>query len=59
MPTAAANGACDVAGSSELSVAIVGAGFAGICMGIKLKQAGYMNFVIFEAADDIGGTWRE
>jgi len=36
---------------------IVGAGFAGICMAIKLKQAGNDDFVILEKASDIGGTW--
>ncbi len=37
---------------------IVGAGFGGICMGIKAKGAG-LNLVILERAGDIGGTWRE
>ncbi len=38
---------------------IIGAGFSGICMGIKLKEAGIENFVILESADSVGGTWRE
>ncbi len=37
---------------------IVGAGFGGICMGIKAKGAG-LSVVILERAGDIGGTWRE
>lgn len=41
------------------SVAIVGAGFGGIGMAIKLKQAGFSDIVLFEKADDLGGTWRE
>ena len=41
------------------SVAILGAGVAGICMGIKLKQAGFNDFTIYEKAGEIGGTWRE
>ncbi len=39
-------------------VAIVGSGFGGLCMGIKLKQAGVDSFTIFEKADRLGGTWR-
>lgn len=38
---------------------IVGAGFSGMCMGIKLKAAGLNDFVIIEKAHDVGGTWRE
>jgi len=41
------------------SVAILGAGVAGICAAIKLKQAGNRNFTIYEKAAAIGGTWRE
>ncbi len=40
-------------------IAILGAGVAGICMAIKLKQAGFDDITIYEKADDIGGTWRE
>ena len=43
----------------EIAVAIIGSGFSGICMGIKLKQAGIHSFVILEKEGDIGGTWRE
>lgn len=38
---------------------VIGTGFSGICMGIKLKQKGIHNFIILEKADEIGGTWRE
>jgi cation diffusion facilitator CzcD-associated flavoprotein CzcO len=41
------------------SVVIVGAGMSGICMGIKLKQAGIDSFTIFEKAAQLGGTWRD
>ncbi|MEV0619418.1 NAD(P)/FAD-dependent oxidoreductase [Nonomuraea sp. NPDC050404] len=44
---------------SEPGIVIVGSGFAGICMGIKLKQAGYHDFVILEKAAEPGGTWRD
>ncbi|UTI66125.1 NAD(P)/FAD-dependent oxidoreductase [Paraconexibacter antarcticus] len=43
--------------ADELDVAVIGAGLAGICAGIKLREAG-QRFVIFDAADDIGGTWQ-
>lgn len=38
---------------------IVGAGFAGLCMAIKLKQAGMNNFIILERNDHLGGTWYD
>lgn len=38
-------------------VVIVGSGFAGLCMGIKLKQAGMNNFIILEKEKEVGGTW--
>ncbi|MET8861682.1 NAD(P)/FAD-dependent oxidoreductase [Nonomuraea sp. NPDC004580] len=40
-------------------IVIVGSGFAGICMAIKLKEAGYHDFVILEKAGEPGGTWRD
>jgi len=41
------------------SVLIVGAGFAGLGMAIRLKQAGIEDFVILERANAVGGTWRD
>ncbi|MEP5232626.1 MAG: NAD(P)/FAD-dependent oxidoreductase [Alloalcanivorax sp.] len=38
---------------------IVGAGISGIGLGIRLKEAGFDNFVILEKAADLGGTWRD
>lgn len=40
-------------------VAIIGAGMSGICMAIKLQDAGIDSFVIYEQASEIGGTWRD
>ncbi len=40
-------------------VVIVGSGFAGIGLGIRLKQEGLHDFVILERADRVGGTWRD
>lgn len=43
----------------EFPIAIIGAGFGGIGMAIRLKQAGIESFTIFERAGEIGGTWRD
>lgn len=40
-------------------IAIIGAGFAGLGMAVRLKQVGIDDFVILERAEDIGGTWRD
>lgn len=45
------------AGANDLQVAIIGAGFSGICMAIKLKQAGITDFRIFEKTEGVSGTW--
>ena len=43
----------------DFRVAIVGTGFSGLGMAIRLKQEGIEDFVVFERADDVGGTWRD
>lgn len=43
----------------NVDVVIIGAGFAGLGMGIKLKMQGDESFVILEKANEIGGTWRD
>jgi len=40
-------------------IAIVGSGFSGLGMAVRLKQAGIHDFVLLERAEDLGGTWRE
>ncbi|MBX5470076.1 MAG: NAD(P)/FAD-dependent oxidoreductase [Thermoleophilaceae bacterium] len=45
--------------SRHARILIVGSGFAGLGMAIRLKKAGYHDFVIFERAYDVGGTWRD
>ncbi len=54
------------AGSDDLAampqhvrVAIVGAGFSGLGLAIRLKQHGIDDFVVLERAGDVGGTWRD
>ena len=40
---------------TNVDVLIVGAGFSGICMGIKLLEAGMQSFLIIEKGEEIGG----
>jgi len=40
-------------------VLIVGTGFSGLGMAIRLSQKGDQDYVILEKADDVGGTWRD
>jgi cation diffusion facilitator CzcD-associated flavoprotein CzcO len=42
-----------------LEVAIVGAGFGGLCMAIQLLAQGQRNFLVFEKGREVGGTWRD
>lgn len=43
----------------DFEQAIIGAGFAGIGAAIRLQQVGRNNFIIFEKAGEVGGTWRD
>jgi cation diffusion facilitator CzcD-associated flavoprotein CzcO len=43
--------------SPDYHCLIVGAGFSGIGIAIKLDQAGFGDYLIVEAGDDVGGTW--
>jgi cation diffusion facilitator CzcD-associated flavoprotein CzcO len=45
--------------SEHHRVAIIGAGFSGLGMAIRLKQEGIEDFVVIERASEIGGTWRD
>jgi cation diffusion facilitator CzcD-associated flavoprotein CzcO len=40
-------------------VAIIGAGFSGLGMAIRLLQEGIEDFVVLDRASEIGGTWRD
>jgi cation diffusion facilitator CzcD-associated flavoprotein CzcO len=40
-------------------IAIVGSGFSGIGMAIRLLEDGETDFVLLERAPEIGGTWRD
>ncbi len=43
--------------TTDAQIAIIGTGFAGLGMAIKLKQAGFKDFVLLEKNPDVGGTW--
>jgi cation diffusion facilitator CzcD-associated flavoprotein CzcO len=45
-------------GSRGPRLAIIGAGPGGLCMGKRLLDEGYGDFVLLERADDVGGTWN-
>lgn len=45
--------------NNSFDTIIIGAGFAGIGMAIRLKQNGYNSFLILERNDKIGGTQRD
>ncbi|MEV4896259.1 NAD(P)/FAD-dependent oxidoreductase [Nonomuraea sp. NPDC055795] len=40
-------------------IAIIGAGFGGLCMAIRLERAGITSYTVFEKAGEVGGTWRD
>lgn len=42
----------------QYEVAIIGAGFGGMGIAIKLKALGISNFIILDRASDLGGTWH-
>lgn len=39
-------------------VAIIGTGFSGLGMAIRLKKSGEDDFIVFEKEGGVGGTWR-
>jgi cation diffusion facilitator CzcD-associated flavoprotein CzcO len=40
-------------------IAILGAGFGGLCMAIRLRKAGITSFTVYDKGDQLGGTWRD
>lgn len=46
-------------GVTNTQILIVGTGFAGLGMAIRLKEMGINDFIIIERAKDVGGTWRD
>lgn len=43
----------------HVDVAIVGAGFGGLCAAIRLRASGVQSVVILERSHEVGGTWRD
>ena len=44
---------------APVDVVIIGTGFSGLAMAIRLAKDGVDDVVLLEKADDVGGTWRE
>ena len=44
--------------SFDVGTAIIGSGFSGLGMAIRLKQEGIDDFTVLERGDDVGGTWH-
>ncbi|PXW62916.1 NAD(P)/FAD-dependent oxidoreductase [Methylobacterium sp. B4] len=44
---------------APLDLLIVGAGFSGLAMAIRARQAGVTRLLVLEKAAGVGGTWRE
>ena len=40
-------------------VGIIGSGFAGLGMAIRLRESGVEDFVVLERGGEVGGTWRD
>jgi cation diffusion facilitator CzcD-associated flavoprotein CzcO len=43
----------------KIDVAIVGAGFGGLCAAIRLRESGVQSLLILERSHEVGGTWRD
>jgi len=43
----------------QIDILIIGAGFSGLCMAMKLRAAGMNSFLVIEKSAGIGGTWWE
>lgn len=43
----------------KVRFAIIGAGFSGLAVAIRLRREGIRDFVIVERADSVGGAWRD
>ncbi len=44
--------------SEHHRVAVIGAGFSGIGLGIRMLQEGIDDFIVLEKAAEVGGTWE-
>jgi len=46
-------------GRPPYRVIVIGAGFGGLGMALALRRAGVEDFLVLDAGDDLGGTWRD
>ncbi|MDO8449652.1 MAG: NAD(P)/FAD-dependent oxidoreductase [Rhodoferax sp.] len=44
---------------NQVDVAIVGAGFGGLCAAIRLRRSGVQSLLVLERSSEVGGTWRD
>ncbi|MFN2581352.1 MAG: flavin-containing monooxygenase [Candidatus Dormibacteria bacterium] len=44
---------------TRTEVLVIGTGFSGLGMAIRLLQSGRSDFLVLERAGDVGGTWRD
>jgi cation diffusion facilitator CzcD-associated flavoprotein CzcO len=42
----------------DVDIAIIGSGFSGLGMAVRLKREGIEDFTVLERGDDVGGTWH-
>jgi cation diffusion facilitator CzcD-associated flavoprotein CzcO len=43
----------------HVGVLVVGAGFSGLGLAVKLAERGERDFVVVDRGDEVGGTWRD
>lgn len=43
----------------DYDIGIIGAGFSGLGLAMRLKEEGKRSFVVLERAEEVGGTWRD
>src|SRR5437879_4214496 len=46
-------------GTRHVHVLIVGSGFSGLGMAIRLGRHGVRDYLVLERGDEVGGTWRD
>jgi cation diffusion facilitator CzcD-associated flavoprotein CzcO len=46
-------------GLEHVRVAVIGSGFGGLGVAVRLRREGITDFVVLERADAVGGTWRD
>lgn len=52
-------GAIVTKAQNDFPILIIGAGFAGLALGVRLKAAGIESFTILEKSSSMGGVWRD